>query len=444
MGSTSGRPIEFLDLKGLNSETLEVPPHGAVDIRWIDAPAHDRKNRLRGITYWVGSRMVGEPSWEGLDGDGSILDGRTNAAKRYSFVVIADVLRDDVMDDWRRFQSSCRSQDVLAAVTTWVGRKLLELTASDRKERKQHALRENRRIVAEIPNYSRELLSSFVDRVLESCKMLSEAHLIRTVEIYAKLEQARSGYDILKRLAECTPDDLDTWNLLMEQWQARHARLVLDELSKRMKLIRDLEGLVNDPKTDEVHQLQPLFEQGLWMFGPEYEAVDFRANRSMARVIRDFFGVTVDGASQNRMDIVSVSDSAITPYAADDYDRFGEALNFRKVLIVELKRGGKHITQLELDQARNYATELRRATAISRTAPVEAWVLGSTIDAMMEPLQQGSTHVTPCTYDALLQRAKARTFFLQERFKELAPKAPSDPDLEELVTVEDSRLFKTN
>ena len=439
--SVNGQKVEFLDLKALNSETINIEPYGLIEVKWIDAPAHDRKNRLRGITYWVGARMVGEPSWHGLDRDGSILDGRKNEAKRLCFVVMADILRDDVMDDWGRFQSAKRPQDVQDGVKKWVVQKLLELTASDRKERKRSALIENRQIVEQISSYSRRLLSQFVDRVLESCKLLSEADLVRTVEIYAKLEQARSGYDILKRLEECTPDDLDTWNGLMEQWQARHAQLVLDELGKRISLIRDLEALVNDPKTDEVHQLQPLFERGLWMFGPEYEAVDFRANRSMARVIKSFFGVQADNSSTNRMDIVSVSGSTITPYSADSFDAAGEVFGCRKVLIVELKRGGKRITQAEVDQARNYADELRRDGAITRETPVEAWILGSTIDPFLEPLQQGKTCATACSYDALLRRAKARTFFLQQRINEIAPAAEADPDMDEVTAPSAPTLF---
>jgi hypothetical protein len=36
--------------------------------------------------------MVGEPSWDGLDGEGQYLDGRTAEAKRYSFVIEANIL----------------------------------------------------------------------------------------------------------------------------------------------------------------------------------------------------------------------------------------------------------------------------------------------------------------------------------------------------------------
>ena len=75
----------------------------------------------------------------------------------------------------------------------------------------------------------------------------------------------------------------------MQQWSATNATLVLNELGERLALLGKLQLLINNRATDEVHDLQPLFERGLWMFGPEYEAVDFRSNRGMAEVIGRFF-----------------------------------------------------------------------------------------------------------------------------------------------------------
>ena len=59
-------------------------------------------------------------------------------------------------------------------------------------------------------------------------------------------------------------------------------------------------------------------------------------------------------------------------YAADNYTESGEAFGYRKVLIVELKRGGFTITQDEVDQARNYIKEIRGADCVDRNTRVEA------------------------------------------------------------------------
>jgi len=79
--------------------------------------------------------MVGEPSWDGLDAEGKYLDGRTSEAKRFSFVVEADILQvDDNQPDWSGFRHNDRVEQVRAAVHKAVIEDLKELFADDRKE----------------------------------------------------------------------------------------------------------------------------------------------------------------------------------------------------------------------------------------------------------------------------------------------------------------------
>ena len=66
----------------------------------------------------------------------------------------------------------------------------------------------------------------------------------------------------------CSTEDLDTWNNLMQKWSASNAEIVLSELDRRISVIKELQELVRNRHSDEVHDIQPLFERGLWMFGP--------------------------------------------------------------------------------------------------------------------------------------------------------------------------------
>ena len=127
-----------------------------------------------------------------------------------------------------------------------------------------------------------------------------------------------------------------------------------------------LQKLVRLSGSDELHDLQPLFERGLWIFGPEYEAVDFRSNRGMTEVVRKFFNRPEEEASRRRPDFIALPDKSIGFYGADNYEEGGEVRGVRKVLIVELKRTGLELTQQELDQARGYSRELRNVAVRSQ------------------------------------------------------------------------------
>ena len=256
------------------------------------------------------------------------------------------------------------------------------------------------------------------------------------MQVLAKLEQSRAGYDLLAQLAACSPDDLDTWNSLMQQWTASNAEIVLNELDRRLKLIGRMEKLVENPLADELHDLQPLFARGLWIFGPEYEAVDFRSNRGLAEVIGKFLGGEDYKPPQRRPDFVVLPESSIGAYCADAYDTTGEICGIRKVAILELKKGGFCVTQKEADQARDYSKEIRKAGRVHATTEIVAFVLGATLEEGLGPADYGenkNTHIIPVVYQTVLRKAHQRTFNLQRRLLETQPAGIVDPDVEAVL-----------
>ncbi len=415
----NGRRLELLSLEHLSSRILDLPGLGTVTVHQIDAAVKDRTTHLKGITWWVNRRMVGEPSWSGLTESGAILDGRTAAAKTYSFVVEADFLKEDVKPDWSGFHATGRTTDVKEAVLRYVTSTLRDLLAQARKEKKRAAIEQNLDAVKDLPRLSKLVVDEFIDGIQQNCPTMSEVDLSRVVGVLAKLEQARSGYDLLKQLLSCSPEDLDGWNQIMKRWSSREAEIVLSELEKRLRLIDQLQRLIRNERADELHDLQPLFEKGLWIFGPEYESVDFRSNRGMAEVVRNFLRADVQsGLSKRRMDFIVREDYSLGFYAADAYDDSGEIVGCRKLLILELKRGAFQVTQAELDQGRDYARELVKVGAVQKTTLVEVFVLGASIENGLEPIQQGQIRATPLTYDTVLRRAHSRTFNLHRKIQD--------------------------
>ena len=429
----NGEAVKLLTLGELVSRELRIDGYGSVLIHRLDPRKQERTMRLKGIAWWVNKRMVGEPSWDGLDSGGRYLDGRTSEAKRFSFVVEANFLKDEVKPDWSGFHATARLNRVRSAVHETVVDELRGLVSDDRKALKKEAIAQNRSLIRDLPLVSQNHIGQFLEQVQEKCPSLTPRDLARTVEILGKLEQSRSGYDLLSQLALCAPEDLDTWNSLMEQWTASNAAVVLNELDRRIKLIKELQELIREKNTDEVHDLQPLFERGLWMFGPEYESVEFTSNRGMAFVVREFFGQPGPDITQKRPDFIALADSSIGLYSADEYSE-GEVFAIRKVLIVELKKGGFCVGQRELDQARDYAKELRNRGCVQSTTRVEAYVLGASIEQGLEPMTIGETVVRPFQYDLLLSRAHSRIFNLAKRIRDTKPELCGDAEIADVLS----------
>lgn len=430
------QPVELMSLEGLKTTELVVEGQGTVTVNFIDSIEHSRSAKLRGITWWVNQRRVGEPSWDRLDNEGAYLDGRTEHAKKFSFIVMVDFLvpGQDVKADWSDFHANQRTNAVRDAVHRYVFREIQAQLATTRKERKKSAIENSKELLGELPATSKKAIGQFIDEVQEKCPTMSDRDLSRTVQVLAKLEQSRSGYDLLTQLAACSPDDLDTWNSLMQRWTAGNAEIVLDELDRRLKLIDRMGKLVENPLADELHDLQPLFERGLWIFGPEFESVDFRSNRGLAEVIGRFLGGADYKPPKRRPDFVVMPECSIGAYCADAYDTGGEICGIRKVALLELKKGGFCVTQKEADQARDYAKEIRKAGRVQGTTEIVAYVLGATLESGLESSDYGTnTHIIPMVYQTVLRKAHQRTFNLQKRLLVAQPAAISDPEVEAVL-----------
>jgi hypothetical protein len=72
-------PVELMSLEGLKTTDITVNGYGKITVHFIDSIEHYRSARLRGITWWVNQRRVGEPSWDRLDDEGAYLDGGVKA-----------------------------------------------------------------------------------------------------------------------------------------------------------------------------------------------------------------------------------------------------------------------------------------------------------------------------------------------------------------------------
>lgn len=434
----NGKLVELSTLEHMGTRTVIVDNFGEIFIRCVDSQKTGRTSKQHGVAWWVNKRLIGEPSWKGFDDD-AYLDARTVEAHRYTFVVEADILSNDVKEDWSDFKETDLTLAVKSKAREHILLWLRELMRDVHKSRKIAALSTYKRELRELPADSRYHVGQFVDEIQARVTTIDGKVLSATVEVLSKLEKARSGYSLLEQLAKLKPNDLDELNKILENWTVHEARIVLDELGKRLKLIKSLENVLENPSSNELHDIQPLFEKGLWIFGPEYESLQFLSNKSLASIITKFFkGKTIDLTTpKRRPDFVCLPDSSIGVYSHDSYDDRGEVAGIGKVLIVELKKGGFEITRKEGRQALDYASEIRKGGKIQKDTQIIGFVLGATLAKdSQDPFSEGApphTTIYPRTYNIVLRQAHARTFNLKKKIEEAKGLELSDPEIEGII-----------
>ena len=422
----NGQPIVFEDISASNIERLllEVGGGQTVELIVIDTQNTDRTTKQHGVAWHVGGRLVGSCSWRGVGAD-DLIDGRRIAAKRFTFIVRADFLADlgAVRRDWSGFDRDNEGfQRAAEAVHSKVREYLLTISEDDRNATVARARERNRGTLETLGPLEREKWELFVRSAQESCPSIRENDIMKLSEVVANLELAHSGYALIHKLGEYGPDRLDELYRLLEDWTLDMAKAVLDEIGKRLKLVAELELRVRSSKANEVQDLQPLFEAGLWIFGPEFETIEYTSNQGMTRVVQELFGRKDLTGSRNRPDFVVLPDGSVGLYSYPTYDEGNGEVGVASLVVVELKSPGVAIGEVQKNQCWKYLKELyTKGLLQDRLTRVRCFVVGSKLDPLeRSPREEmdGTVEIVPMLFDTVLKRAESRLLNLQKRVKD--------------------------
>ncbi|SEW49943.1 ATP-binding protein [Chitinophaga arvensicola] len=415
--------ITFEDVPKDHIEEIRVivKDVGEFPIKIIDIQATDKTTQLHGIAWQVKNRLVGECTWKG-SGSEHLVDGRKSIAKRYIFIVNADCLENSVLADWTSFRIYDEAyKKASMEIYKEIKNHVLNLSKSQRDETFKDIENNIKPTLRKMGIVGREKWEKFVKEVQEECPSIGSDELEKIAALLAKLETSESKYGLIHALAAASVEDLNDLNKILEKWDIDLAKVVLDEIEWRTKLLEKLQEKVLNETTDEVQELQPLFHRGLWIFGPEYETIEYTSNKGMTQVIQKIFGADIKG-STIRPDFVVLPNSTVGLYSLPKYDNedFGE-IGVDRLVVVELKRPGVSIGRDEKGQSWKYVKELFSHGLLKDYSKVVCFVLGSNLD----PLEAGRTNemdgrvtIIPMEYDMVIRRAQSRLFNLSSKIKQ--------------------------
>ncbi len=420
----NGEQITFSNIGNacLAIEEIDIDDAGKVKILHIDTLKADKTTMQHGIAWWVLNRAVGDCRWSSSDYE-RILDGRTSEAKRYTFIVQADCLKDTnaVRDDWLWFNENNKTwQAVRPVVQDKIKETISESSKAERDAKRQTVFEKIGGAVNTLPPLSKDRVETFVNEVIDNCPTFGEQEIFQLSAILTRLEKAKSRYGLLEILHNQDSHDLDALHEVLSQWTIGMAKIVLDEIQTRLKLINELRMKIQVAGIDEVHELQPLFEKGLWMFGAQFESIEFTSNKGMTTVIREIFGDKKGKGTLHRPDFVILPDCTVGFYARSSYDEEYSEDGVAHLIIVDIKTTRLHIGSKEKEQVWKYVKELRLKGYIKNSTNVDGFILGDVIDA-----GEGNTRkegdevrIIPMLYNVILTRAEKRLLNLLDKVKD--------------------------
>lgn len=296
------------------------------------------------------------------------------------------------------------------------------LTASeeDRKSTLAKAREKNKDVLNTIGPRAAEKWEAFVTQTQLACPSIRETDVVKLSEVMANLESSKSGYALLHKLSEYGPDQLDDLHQLLDDWTLDMAKVVLDEIGRRVKLVDELREKTGDDNALEVQDLQPLFERGLWIFGPEFETIEYTSNEGMTRVIQDLFSKPSMKGTRNRPDFAVLPDGSVGLYSIPRYDREGGEVGTDRLVIIELKKPGVPLGSDQKSQCWKYVRELYEKGLLQDGTEVRCFVLGKSSKPHEEGTlteKDGKVVIQPLLFNSVLERAKSRLLKLFDRIK---------------------------
>lgn len=391
---------------------------GTVNITVIDIKSTDKTTHQHGVAWHVNKRLVGECTWKNTKSE-YLLDGRRIAAKRYTFIVSADCLHDAVLPDWTGFNPhEPKFEKVNDIVQEKIKDFILQVGKETREETMKHIKEENQNILKELSLVSREKWEMFIENIQEECPSINETDLSKLASVLANLEKSESKFGLINQLFELNPEQLDKVNDVFLKWDIDTAKIVLDELQFRLTLLEKLKLKTDKESTDEVQELQPLFHTGLWIFGPEYETIEYTSNEGMTKVIQNLLGGTGIEGTRIRPDFVISTDSTVGLYSYPKYDEEGNEIGVDKLTIVELKKPKIPISGDQKEQAWKYVKEIDSHGLLRNYSSVTCFVLGSELDpqeAHVRTEKNETVRIIPLDYGTIIKRAESRLLKLYKK-----------------------------
>ncbi|MCR0999873.1 ATP-binding protein [Serratia rubidaea] len=420
----NGKLITLSQHPGIVREKT-INPVGSIEIKLtlVDSSSAARNSNQHGVAFWLGGRLLGQPSWS--IGKHQILDGRKSFAKRYTLIAESNNLFNFVEPDWSGFKSDFTSLDVIAENIHKVLREwYIELANKDVQQTKMQVIDINRNEIKTLSALARKELNEFLDQILSENPDIKIEMLELAFRAAINLEKSRSGVSLLKKLSNISPDDIESLNMFLQEWNVTDAMTILAEIDSRIKLIEAIERLSKDHSVDELHTLHPLIEKARWIFGPEFDTPEYSSNRGLIKTMENIFKGKYKKENfvnaKKRPDIVVGENSSISIMGLDEFEN--DIKKTKKVLLIELKKGGFGIGRKEMDQAKYYVEDIWHAGIGSSHPFIKAFVVGDFIEKLTGTYQaigENETNqygeIRAITYGEMVRTAEARLFALRDK-----------------------------
>jgi hypothetical protein len=386
------KPLDIQDLKG-NSESGTEKLNLAGNVNYSFTISDEKKNlKQSGIAIRVDGKIIGKPSYFGLDEDEEI---PKSLLKKIFAEVEVDGLTDDITADWGAiFENSKKLEEVQNLIRPKIKEALKETYGQHINLAKARLQKKINRELEKLPEHKRDFAQRALDKVLKNYYNESEEKINTVISVVLDTLEKDEYYEVLLHIEESSDKEIVEFADALSEFGLVELSVIGIQAKNRNKFLDFFERLIlnDDASESDVHKS---LEKSLWLLNEKFSLM--ASNVSLNKICKEYLDKKFKGNRKNkRPDLVLCQD-----YKED-------------ILLIELKEPNKVIGRDEQGQAEKYRDDLNTMFPNSH---ITVLVLGKSLNPKMTTKYSNETIVLD-SYRSLVSKARNRMNWLVKELKE--------------------------
>lgn len=372
------------DIQGSSySYDQAVPYAGAIRLSYKVAD-NNQVIKQAGIAIRVGGKIVGRPSFFGLENDPEV---PPKLLRKLYGEVEADSLLDGVTADWGDIVENDKAyQAIKPVIQAHIKTALEEVFAKEMNLQRARLQQQLNARLSKLPEYRQRYARLALEKVMKRFYGESEERIETVASVVLDALEKDEYWSILQYIDESPSGDIETLAVALTEFGLVDMAQMANQAMSRLQLLDHLDALVRNPATQEktVHQI---IEKNLWLLGMGYASI--ASNKTTAKTIQEYTDTKFSGTR-----------------AAKRPDLFLAQRLSGEYLLIEFKRPSDDITRDNQRQAAEYRDDLE-----PRFGSIEILLLGRARDATTQP-HNDLPRLKVFGYEALVSAARTQLNWL--------------------------------
>lgn len=389
--TVNGESVGVEDLPGEHfqkDETVENAGTVRMNFKVSDGP---KAVKQAGIVLRVGGKIVGKPSFFGLEDDPEI---PPKLLKKVYGEVEADGLVESVTADWSDIVENSKAfHAIKPVIQSHVKSAVEEVFKREVNLQRARLQRQINLRLAEMPEHRRRFAQVALEKVMKRFYGESEDKVETVASVVLDAFEKDEYWQVLKQIDESKGGDVETFASALEVFGLLDMALMANQAKSRLKVLDHLDDLVRNSATLEKN-VHSVIERNLWMLGYDYSLL--ASNKTLARTIEEYTTEKFTGErASNRPDL----------FLAENL-RGGH-------LLIEFKRPSKEISRADQNQAAEYRDDLE-----PKFGQITILLLGKGRDSTAL-IQNDPPRLQVFGYEALISAARTQLDWLLAELRDI-------------------------